>query len=291
MNLRRRWLRAGVAAATLGGAAFAVSRAAAQPAPGGAGRDGKAARPLRVGIVPYLSARTMVGLYQPLRQHLERALKRPVTLYSATDFAALAENMRANEYDLALMPPHLARIAIADWGCVFVARTARMSAVHLLVPRGAPAPSAQSLRGARIAAIDRLSITTLVLHRWLLDQGLVPDRDVRIDFVRSATTGVLSVARGEADATVAATGMLRDIAQMPDSVRVALKLADIPTPVFIARPGQPPAVVAAMRDALLSFKPAARDGGLSQSPYGAGSMQDLDMVEAYAELARRLLRR
>jgi phosphonate transport system substrate-binding protein len=261
----------------------------------GAGSAARAQTPpdagLRIGLVPYLSARAMVSLYQPLRQHLERVLGRTVTLYSATDFTALAENARKGEYDLALLPPHIARIAVLDWGHHFVAHTGLASAVHLLVPRNAPTPKPQDLRGRRIAAIDRLSITTLVTQRWLQDNGLVPGRDVQIEFVRSTTTAVLAVERGEADAMVAATGMLRDLAENPDStVRSTITLGEIPTPVFVARPGLPAALVTQVRDALLSFSPESTRGGLSQAPFRSGSVRDLDRVEPYAEQARRLLR-
>lgn len=247
---------------------------------------------LRVGLVPYLSARAMIGRYQPLRQHLERTLDATVTLYSATDFTALSENARNGEYDLVLLPPHLARIAVNDWGHQFVAHTGLASAVHLLVPRNAPTPSAQDLRGTRIAGIDRLSITTLVLQRWLQDHGLVPGRDVHIEFVRSVTTAVVAVERGEAGSMVAATGMLRDLAENPDSkIRVAFQIAEIPTPAFVARPGLPAALVTRLREALVAFEPdSSGKGGLSLAPFRPGNVRDLDSVEPYSEAARKLLR-
>ena len=247
--------------------------------------------PLRIGLVPYLSTRAMLGLYQPLRSHVATTLQRPVTLFTAADFRALADHARAGDYPLALLPAHLARLAVLDWGHSFVARSGLMSEAQLIARRGAEPALPDGLRGRRIAAIDPLSIVTLALQRWLEQQGLVVGRDVAIDPLRSIGSAVIAVQRGEAVALVGAIGQLRDLAigETADLVKIAT-LAAIPTPAFVAHPSVAPAEVAAWRQALLGFVPPAdADPGLSRTPFIAGTVRDFDGIEGYTQAARRLL--
>lgn len=248
-------------------------------------------RNLRLGLVPYLSTRAMLGLYQPLRQHLEAELGRPVTLFTAADFRALAENTRSGEYALALLPAHFVRVAVEDWGHTLVARTWSTSEVHLIARRNGPSALPDGLRGQRIAAIDPLSLTVLALSRWLAERGLVPGRDVTIDHVRSAGSAVIAVQRGEAVAMVGAIGQLRDfgIGADADLVRIAT-VGTIPTPAFVAHPTVPADEVAQWRRALLSFvPPTGLEGALSAQRFVAAELRDFDSVTPYMAETRRLL--
>jgi phosphonate transport system substrate-binding protein len=248
-------------------------------------------RDLRVGLVPYLSTRAMLGLYQPLRRHLESELRGPVTLFTAADFRALAENAREGEYALALMPPHLVRVAVSDWGHALVARSSLMSEVQLIASRGRLPSLPDGLRGKRIAALDPLSLVSLVLLRWLAEQGLQVGRDVQVDYLRSIGSAAIAVQRGEAVALAGAIGQLRDLAigETAELVRVAT-LAAIPTPAFVAHPSITLAEVAQWRAALLGFvPPPSADPGLSRQPFVAGSLRDFDSVEDYAREARLML--
>ncbi|GAB4475784.1 MAG: hypothetical protein OHK0044_21290 [Burkholderiaceae bacterium] len=274
---RRRLLRYAAASAL----AAAVTRGSAQPA-------GAAA--LRVGLVPYLSTRALISLYQPLREHLQSALQRPVQLYTAQDFRAVALNARNGEYDVALLPPHIARVAVADWGMQFVARFAQTSEVQLVTLATTELALPDGLRGRIVAAIDPLSITTLVLRRWLAGRGLAVGRDVDIRYVHSISSGVIALERGDAVALVGAIGQFRDIVDGSAArVTVAATLATIPTPAFVAHPRVSADDVASIRQALLAFVPQSAGAGISRSPFIAGHIDDLAAVEPYAVEVRHLL--
>lgn len=277
--IRRRLLATLPAALLAGAAGVAPRRVAAQ------------AQPLRIGLAPYLSTRAMIGLYEPLRHHLEDRLQRPVTLFTAADFRALAENARAGEYALALLPAHITRIAVNDWGHTLVARSGLTSEVQLIARRGAEPRLPGDLRGRRIAAIDPLSIVSLVLQRWLAQQGLEVGRDVDIDYLRSIGSAAIAVQSGDAVALAGAIGQLRDLAigDTSDLVQIAT-LQSIPAPAFVAHASVGAADVAAWRRALTSFTPPpGADRALSRTPFVEGTLQDFDSVEPYAQQARRLL--
>lgn len=275
-SLRRR--------ALCGAAVLALPAARAQIGPA------EERAPLRVGLVPYLSTRSLITLYQPLREHLERTLQRRTRLYTAHDFRTLALNARDGEYDMALLPPHIARIAVADWGQQFVARFAQTSEVQLVTLPTTALELPADLRGRRIAAIDPLSITTLALRRWLGERGLVVGRDVGVLYAHSIASGVVALERGDAIALVGAIGQFRDIVEgVEGKVKVVAALASIPTPAFVAHAGVPPVDVAQMRQALLAFVPQSAGAGISRSPFVTGSVQDFARVESYSAEVRRLL--
>ncbi len=273
--VRRRLLQAAAALAP------AAARTAAQPA---------GAPTLRVGLIPYLSTRSLITLYQPLREHLERALQRPVQLYTAPDFRTLAANARNGEYDITLLPPHITRIAVADWGQRFVARFAQSSEVQLVTLPATELALPDGLRGRRVAAIDPLSITTLVLRRWLAERGLTVGRDVEIRFTHSISSGALALERGEAVALVGAVGQFRDLVDGPAApLKVLATLAAIPTPAFVAHQRVGADETERIRQALLAFVPQSTGAGISRSPFVAGGVEDFARVESHAAEVRRLL--
>lgn len=274
---RRRLLRAAAAAALTTAAAPML----AQPPP---------ERPLRIGLPPYAPTRALITLYESLRVHLERVLQRPAQLYTARDFRTLAVNARAGEYDIALLPPHITRIAVADWGLQFVARFAQTSDVQLVALPTATLELPDGLRGRRIAAIDPLSITTLVLKRWLAEHGLTVGRDVDVVYVHSIPSGFAALDRGEAVALVGAIGQFRDVVDGGAAqVKVVATLAAIPTPAVVASRSLAATEVGQIRQALLAFVPQSTGAGISRSPFVAGGVQDFAAVESYAAEARRLL--
>ncbi|MCU0939551.1 MAG: phosphate/phosphite/phosphonate ABC transporter substrate-binding protein [Burkholderiaceae bacterium] len=254
-------------------------------------RGGLPAEALRIGLVPYLSTRAMVGVFEPLRSHLEARLARPARLFTAADFRALADNARQGAYALALLPPHLARIAVADWGHALVARSALTANLVLFARRDRPLALPDGLRGQRIATLDPLSLASLALQRWLVQQGLVTGREVGIDHVRSITSAVIAVQRGDAIAVAGSTAQLRDLspAETADLVPVA-HLATVPAVAFVAHTAVPPAEVEAWRRAVLDFvPPASTDPGLSRTRFIEAALRDFDGVESFAQEARRLL--
>ena len=55
---------------------------------------------LVMGVVPYLSARKLAELYEPLRQHLALSLGQPVVLESAPTYADFLARSATGRYDL-----------------------------------------------------------------------------------------------------------------------------------------------------------------------------------------------
>lgn len=242
---------------------------------------------VRVGLVPYLSTRAMLSVFEPLRRHLEAQIGRPVVFYTAAGFAALADNARSPAQPFTLMPMHLAFLATTDWGFVLVARSTQESAVHLWAPRHLGALQGPALRGRRVAVIDPLSMATMQFERWRTSAQL--DGAMPTQVFPGLNSAVMAVSRGDADLVVAATGQLRDLPGLdPQEFQSVAILGTLLTPAFVAHRDTPAPLVAAFRSALLSYRPA-RGGGASAALWAEGSARDFEPYKAMAAQARRLL--
>jgi phosphonate transport system substrate-binding protein len=71
---------------------------------------GDTPRPLVIGVIPYLSPSVLLNLFAPVRDHLQKALGRPVVLYTATDVPTYVRRCLNDEYDLQLSSAHFTRL-------------------------------------------------------------------------------------------------------------------------------------------------------------------------------------
>lgn len=243
---------------------------------------------LEVALVPYLSSRAMLAVFDPLRRHLEVAHGRPVAFYTASSFAALLESVRQKRQPFTYMPMHLARIAVADWGHTLAARSTRESLVRLLAPRSLGISGTAALRGRTIGAIDPLSVTTLMLRRWLAGQKL--QGAVQVVNLPSTNAAALALGRGDVDLMVAAQGQALDIPWLkPDELVPVATLGSVLTPCFVALRDVAADELAVFRQALLSFAAPGGARGASTASYVEGSPGDLEPYESYAAEVRRQL--
>ena len=260
----------------------------AQPSPAPAPTTSSGARPvLRVGLVPYLSARALLNVYEPIRRHLETALGRPVEFYTAASFAALMTNARDPEQPFTLMPAHLVRLALEDWGHNLVVRPIRESGVSIWGPPALAAAGPAALRGRRIATMDPLSLTSMMFQRWRHAEQF--DTVVAALSYPTTNAGLMALTRGDADAIVAAEGQLRDApgAEALD-LQSVVRLGAVITPSFVAHPDVPAAQVQAFRQAMLSYR-GGTAAGSSGAQFVIGSPRDFQPYESLAQESRRQL--
>lgn len=245
--------------------------------------------PLRVGIAPFLSPAALLQAFRPLREHLQAALAEPVEAVTARDFAAFAAAVRRTDYDLALLPAHLARVAVADWGWAPLARSLLATEVLVLVREGGPVADAAALRGGSVGMLDLLSLTAAVGTQWLRAEGLADS--VQTVALPSINSAMHALARDEVAAVVAATAQLQSLpADTPQALRPIARLADIPGPWHVGRPGADAAQLGRWRDALLAFAPdPRRPASAPNAKLTPLTAADTAAVEPHAAFLRRQL--
>lgn len=250
-------------------------------------------QPLRLGLAPFLSATAMLALFRPVREHLERHLGRNVTSFSARDFRSLAQSAQRHEYDLALLPAHLARLATLDWGYMALAGTLGTSRVQLLVRKDSTLQKLSDLKGARLGALDPLSMVAAATFNWLRNQGLHNERDYRLLAQASVNSALYALEHGDVDViTVAASQLATLPKDTPRVDRVLGEVTDIVGPIYVARTDLPAAEVARLREALLAFAPdAAAPTTVANTALRAVGTAELGSLDAHAAEARRVLSR
>lgn len=255
----------------------------------GARAQAPAGTPLTITLAPFLSPASLLAAFRPLREHLERTLARPVEMRTTRDFRSLCESVRQQEQDAAMLPAHLARLAIADWGHRPLAATIDSLDVVVLVRRDSSAKTPADLRGGTVAMLDPLALTATVGRQWLQDQGLLGA--VTVQTAPSINSALFALDRGDAQAVIAGHTQLFGLSvSTPRSDRVLATLRGIPGPIYVARPGLAAADFEALRAAMLSFRhDATREVTAANSSLHAVPAALLDQLEPLAAIARRTL--
>ncbi|MGE0157416.1 MAG: phosphate/phosphite/phosphonate ABC transporter substrate-binding protein [Geobacter sp.] len=127
---------------------------------------------LKIGIAPHTSARIILEMYQPLRNHLEKALQLPVDIITAPDFSTFAHSALAGQYDLAVTTGHQARLLQMEKGYQpLVTYSADFKAVALVQADG-PIHTTRDLAGKSTLGLSPTSQVTLWGKYWLSDHKL-----------------------------------------------------------------------------------------------------------------------
>lgn len=279
------------ASALCGGRAFAqaASLPAAASPPAVASPAAATSAPLTVALAPFLSPAALLASFAPLREHLARALQRPVELGTTRDFRALMDATRRSEYDVVQLPAHLARLAMLDGGWHMLAAPTLPITVVVCVKGRGPVRAATDLRGQGVGMLDALSLTATVGRRWLEQQNLAGS--VTVVAMASINSALFALDRDEVAAIVCAdTQLIALPAATPRGERVLASVTDIPGPLFIARPGLPAAEAARLRTAFEAFQPdPARPAAAANSTLRPLTDARLGSLDGYVAIARQAL--
>ncbi len=275
---RRRCLVASCAAAALGPPAWA---------------QGEAALPatLRLGLVPYLSTRSMVAVFEPLRAHLERELQVKVELFTAAGLRGLGENLRRGDYDIAFAPAHFLRLAELEWNYRIVAQVNAPAKLVIVTRSDSPLRSARDLEGKKLVSLDRLAITSMVALEWLASNNLQPGRNVDVEFLVTASTSIRALEDPAVAAVALTESQMADFPQdMRDRVRTMVEMASVPPPGYAVAKRLGTGAVERITRALVRFDGTADGrGSLSRSPIIAASLAGTEGIDRYAAQLRQLL--
>lgn len=223
------------------------------------GTVGAAPEPLRVGIIPYLTPNVLMALFQPLRQHLEHDLERPVELYTAADVPTFAQRTLKTDFDIVVTAAHQARLAQLEGGYLPTARFTGPLHADVVVARNSPLQRLAELKGRRIAVTDRSILVNIAMARIFAGQG-IGERDLVYVPVNSQNTGILTVARGEADAAIIAHFALdQSPPEQRQAVRSLFRSPELPNVTLLTSPRLEPALRERIRASLLGL-PNTADG-------------------------------
>ena len=252
-------------------------------------------KPFEIGVVPYLSARSLVANYEPMRVFLEKALGKPVKIYTASGFKQFFLNAKHGDYDLVITASHFARILQKDYQYTPLVRFASVGQASIVTAQNSPVKTVQDLRQQIIAMPDQLSLATIVVLSYLRENGLKPVTDYQLLEVPSFASAILSVQKGEAMAAVTAPGIL---AQMPkelkESVRTVANTGEFLRNIFLTHPRIKNKYADQIKHALLKFGNETNEGKQFLISTNSGaivpvSTKDMNSLDRYISETKRLL--
>jgi phosphonate transport system substrate-binding protein len=152
--------------------------------------------------------------------------------------------------------PHFARLAQQETGYVPLVRANRdLTWARFIVTRRAGGPrDLTALRGASVASPGALAIVSMLGVQLIIDEGLIPPKDLIIVPYPSHSSSVLAVTTGEVDAAfTAVTALNQMLATARDAVRTIATSPDVLAVMLIAREDVPPQEREKVRSLMLRF--------------------------------------
>lgn len=281
MPVYRRTLLAGLVA-VLGLAIASVPARAAGPAP------------LRLGIMPFNSALALLKTHQPLRDHLQKALGRPVEIFTSSDYFTFINETLDERFDLLIAGPHFGVMSV-EKGYVPLFRYRAMLQPVFVVRPDSGIRTIADLRGKRLGMSSRLSISSIGGVRWLQDQGLQMGRDYQIFERATHGAAVAGVAVGDLDAAMTTHTPLK---QIPEDVRAKVTLlpSDIQVPhlMTLAHKRLGNGEIQRIRAALTDFSERSAHGRAffeetAYLGYEPVTAADIKAMRPYVDLTRKLM--
>lgn len=239
------------------------------------------ARPLQMGVLPYLSSERLFQVFLPMKDYLEAQLKRRIVLSTAPDFKTYTQRAAHGDYDIYQTAPHFALLAETEQGYRRVSRLTRELDGDVIVRRDSPAQRVEDLRGRIVITPDALAITSLLGEQLLKEHGFTPGKDYRLERTTSHNNAIMTVYRREADAALTSAAVFEQLApEIKRELRVLTKTSMVPHMMVMAHPRLSAAEYAQLKRALLAF---TREGPGRQffetTGYGdMGPITDADMA-------------
>jgi phosphonate transport system substrate-binding protein len=219
------------------------------------------------GVEPYDAGAKFTAAYQSLTTVLSKSLNCPVNLIITDNYTNEVEAMRAGKIDVGEFGPlgyiFAHSIAKAQPVAVFADKSGKpvTYTAALWVPADSPIKTINDLKGKTVAFSDPGSTSGNLLPRYAIIQaGLNPDKDVKIQFAGGHPQSLLALTNGKVDA-----GEINSQQQAtataahqfdPSKFRMIWQSAPIQNDPITVRGSLSPAFKAAVTKALLKMTPA-----------------------------------
>lgn len=251
--------------------------------------------PLKLGLLPTLSPRTLLANYQPVRLHLARELQRPVEMSTAVDFDAFHRATMAGNFDLVLTAPHLARLAELEGKFKPVATYTATNRAALIMAKDRPVRSVAELRGKCVAIFDEHALVVLQGLHWLAEQGLKPNLDFRVLETHSHNSVAHSVATGECPLGITApAGVKQWLGEYRQKLGLFAELPEQLAVTWVVNPRLAQKAIGRIRAALLKLNDSPEGRQFFENTGYKGiravTAQDMQGLDAYAKEIGVLLR-
>ncbi len=214
-----------------------------------------ASTPLRLGIMPYISTRTLITTYQPLASALEVSLKHPVHLITAPDYDTFFQRSIQGEYDLMIIGPHFGFALEKAFGYQPILINKAKIKSLLLSPKNLPIDDLKQLKGHTIAVSDIHSMSSLQVKYHMEKIGLLAGRDYEMLEAQNLLNALQLVLNGKARAAISFPAGL-NLAPPEDRNKVSVysDFPLLPGLLYLANKSLPSHKIQQIQQALFGFE-------------------------------------
>lgn len=186
------------------------------------------------GVFPYLSARDTAITYGPVSAEFNQALKHEIRLRTSSSFEKFSEKLSAEYYDIAIIQPFDYLQAVEEYNYEPIARVAENLTAVFAVTQNSKYKSIKDLRGTRIAFAPKPAATSQLGLKALREAGMIPGRDVFLQFLPSHSSCVHQVAIEQVSACVTGPPIVKMFNErMNTQLQILTQTEAIPHILFI----------------------------------------------------------
>jgi phosphonate transport system substrate-binding protein len=237
------------------------------------------ASPFTIGVLPNVSARVILANYQPLREYLEREIKRPVEIYTAGDFRSFSEQTRRGEFALVVTAANLGRVAQLDAKWEPLACFEPKVPGVIVAQASNPNSSMTQLRGKSLAVANPPSLVAVAGLQWLGMQGLLSGTDFKSVVTPNDDSLGAVLLSGEAPLALMSLGEFRAKPEtLRNSLRIVTEFAKVPGFLVMANPTLPIADRQRLKALLLAFE-QSEEGRKFLSLAGVSQIREVGEAE------------
>jgi phosphonate transport system substrate-binding protein len=238
--------------------------------------------PLQFGVMPNVSARILVGQYQPFRVFLEQELGRPVEVVTAPGLQAFHERSTAGAFGLIVTAANLGRVGQLDAGLRPIAIYEPRIPGLIVTLRARSLTRAEEFRGLTVAMTNPQSLVALKFIHWLRAQGLEIGRDVAATHARNEDSLAQLLNTSETRAAVMSRGEFNAIrADIRDNLVVWQEFIRVPGFLVLLGPQVPERDAQRISAAIARFPstPAGREFFAATGFNGIRPVTPADLAE------------
>ena len=219
---------------------------------------------LRVALLPDENAATLIQNAQPLKAHLERALKKEIEIVVTTDYSSMIEAMRFGRIEIGYFGPFsyvLAKSRAPDIEAFAVGVEKGSPSYHsiLIATAGGPVKTLADVKGKPFGFGDQASTSSHLAPRaHLARNGLEGERDYRPVHLGTHDAVARAVQAGQVPAGALSEQIFRALVERKTIDPAKVVKLDLTPPIpnypITMQGNLAPALKQAIRDAFLTMK-------------------------------------
>ena len=208
---------------------------------------------MTLAIEPFLSARALIGAFQPLCNHLGDRTNKKVVAITAANYDQYAQRLLNQEFDIAIIGPHTALLAAQKANYLPLLKGEGALKALMIVDKNSVYQKPADLKGQVVALPDHLTMTSMLGAEFFRPADAAPI-DVRFRYNDFHNTAALMMLRGEAAAAVVADSALMPMSmEIRENIRIIAESKQVPQMVMLVHSRVPAELRGKLHDAMYEY--------------------------------------